>query len=330
MPTKVNPSEKKLATWLQESLGQLPKGMNVAAVEWNTGWPSVEDHRAGKPRSMLFTMSALARDGDEPFDPEDPDHLDELSEPAWECEECCALPTVVFDNVDPYDFFQGVLKNSKSLQPLLEKIQLAYGEHESDLKLHRTKRTKAEGKSGGPNFYELNVSGGANSIDKYELGGFKEKPLLDHDRVTVKPGKGMKLFLQKRPRLKDFLHFYRGWIVCSERAMKLFREATDKIQVFPAPLYDQNRKVEGYYVVNLYEKLDCLRDEDVRPPDYKGGPKSFDPGEGYRLKLSVVKDRQVFRINYEHFRLLVSQEFRDKLEKAKITGLEWLRRLSVP
>jgi hypothetical protein len=97
-------AEKKLTAWLQTMLRQLPKKMNLAAVEWNTGWPSVKDHDAGKPRSMLFTIAALARTGQEPFDPEDPDHLDELSSPDWEGEECCALPTKLFDDVDPYDF----------------------------------------------------------------------------------------------------------------------------------------------------------------------------------------------------------------------------------
>jgi hypothetical protein len=182
----------------------------------------------------------------------------------------------------------------------------------------------------GPAFYELFVSAGANEIEDYESGTFNEEPLLEGDRLPGKLGKDVKLLLRKRPRLLDFLYFYRGWLVCSERAMKLLREATKKVQVFPAPLWDQDQKLTGYYVVNLYEKLDCLRDEDVRPPDYKGGPKSFDPSQGYRVKLSVVKDRQVFRINYEQFRLLVSQEFRDKLEKEKITGLQWLRRPSVP
>ena len=88
--------------------------------------------------------------------------------------------------------------------------------------------------------------------------------------------------------------------------------------------------MDGYCVVNLYEKLDCLPPADVLPPPYKGARPTFDPLRGYRIRRGVVGDKAVFRLNYEYFRLVVSQAFRDRIEAAGLTGVEWLRRGSVP
>jgi hypothetical protein len=235
----------------------------------------------------------------------------------------------LFDKVDAYDFVRDVLKDTKPLQPILAKVDVVFGEHEGDLKLHRARRARATTKSGGPAFYELHVEQKSNRITDHQIRNLDKWPMFQHDRLPGKLGNDVKFVLQKRPRLLDFLWCW-DWLVCSERAMKLLRAATKQIQVFPAPLWDGDRKVAGYFLVNLYEKLDCLRDEDVSPPPWKGAPKDIDPSKGYRVRLSVVKDRQVFRINYEQYRLLVSQEFREKLEKAGIPGLGWLRRPSAP
>jgi hypothetical protein len=47
------------------------------------------------------------------------------------------------------------------------------------------------------------------------------------------------------------------------------------------------------------------------------------------VRRSVVGDRPVFRVNYEQYRLVVSQAFRDRLEAIGVTGVSWLRRASV-
>src|SRR5262249_22814920 len=154
------------------------------------------------------------------------------------------------------------------------------------------------------------------------------------DKVPARSLKGVVLRLQDRAKLLDFLHFYRGWLVCSQRVADLFRAATTKVQVFPAPLVRPDgaggTPVPEDFVVHLFEKLDCLPPADVLPPPYKGHPPTFDHIRGYRVRRSIVGDREVFRINYEYFRLVVSQAFRDRLEAIGATGMSWLRRGSVP
>lgn len=331
MSPAADPLDKKLAAWLKKSLTKIPPKIDLLLLEWNDGWPTVEAHRAGKPKSLLFSLAGFQRGDAERFDPENPEHLDELSEPAWEVSQSCDLPQSAFTELDPSTLVKRVLTNTKETLSSLARIDLAYGEHEGDLKVFSSgRKTSAAKAQRSPVFFELSVMSGGNSIEKMELGDYDDKQLRDCDRVSGNPGQEVQLFLKKKPRLLDFLFSPGGWLVCSQRAMELFRSATKEIQVFPANVWNQKEQVDGYYIVNLYEKLDCLPDEDVLPPRYKGGPKSFDSGRGYRLKLSEVKDRQVFRINYRHFELVVSQEFRDRFEEAKITGPSWLRRSSVP
>jgi hypothetical protein len=115
---------------------------------------------------------------------------------------------------------------------------------------------------------------------------------------------------------------------------ELIESATDQCQVFPINLYrsmklDELERIPGYYAVNLYEQLSCLDPATVLPPPYEGVLPTFNPTRGYRIVRAQVGNRQIFRIAYEHRRLVVSHAFRMKCERVGITGVNWLRRESV-
>lgn len=326
-------AETKVRAWLKEALAEVPSRINVLSLEWNEGWPSVADHEAGKPMSIIVSLFGCRHPRPAEFDPERPADLDRLADPPWTADASCALPLKAFGNVDLVDYFRRLLPRAKELVPLLAGRPLAYGGHEGAMRVYPPVRRAAK-KAAGESFYELHVRGASNFIESCDLGGFDETPLMKKDRVPARSLKGVVLRLQTRPKPLDFLHFYRGWLVCSRRAADLFRAATRKVQVFPAPLVRLDGSgwtpVKGYFVVNLYEKVDCLPPADVLPPPYKGAPPTFDHLRGYRVRRSVVRDKPVFRLNYEYYRLVVSQAFRDRLEAAGMTGLDWLRRGSVP
>ncbi|WP_425615400.1 DUF1629 domain-containing protein [Anatilimnocola sp. NA78] len=334
MAKKSDSAAEQLATWLKKHLAKVPPKINLLGIEWNDLTFTEKHRRAGQGPMVRFSVMGFQHDPSEPFDPVDENHLDELSEPAWEPLDDCHLPKSIVDEFDPYKLVGDLLNAKPAIHPALAKLPVAYGEHEGDVKVYRP-RVKKVGAKKEPTeapifFYELHVEGRGNFIGTYELGDFDESAIVDHVRMPGRLGKDVKLMMSSRPGKHDFLHFYRGWIVCSERAKKLFQSYTKKVQVFPAPLWYKDAPVPGYYVVNLYEKLNCLRDEDVIPADDPNEPGDFHPGRGYQIRRSVVKDKGVFRINYEHFRLVVSQAFRDEVDQQKITGLGWLKRKSVP
>jgi hypothetical protein len=330
-----------LRAWFQKTLAKVPSKVTLLYVEWNDG--------PGKKKGSKDTIFALfGYKGIDPasFNPEDPDNLDILSRPDWEPGPFCSIPKQRFDNAHPYKVLGKLLPAAKELHPFLSNRLLTYAEHDSDdVKVFSLVKRK---KPKGEYYYELHVNQGANSIEDCEgfgLGGepwgetegarpsrplFNVEPLLDHDPVRNWPTREIKLFLSQRPKLLDFL-WYHIHFVCSERVANMFRSLTDKIQVFPAPLFKFDRKtgVKGYFVANLYEKLNCIPDEYVLPPAWKNGPMTFDPARGYKIKKSAVLGKHIFRLNYEYFRLVVSQEFRDRFDKKKITGVTWLRRESV-
>jgi hypothetical protein len=79
-------------------------------------------------------------------------------------------------------------------------------------------------------------------------------------------------------------------------------------------------------VVMLYEKLDCIAKRYQTPPPWDGAPPSFDATRGYKLIPSVVAGHDVFRLNYEYHRLLVSQNMRERFDQMKVTGIQYLKR----
>lgn len=320
---------KELASWLRQALTEAPSEVSLLYVEWNEGWIN-GNSQGNAPLSMLFTLAGYTWPEKENFDPEDPGHLEILAEePNFEVQ-ACAIPKESLEEDEIYEFFEKAAKSPK-LKQLLGGRTLAYGEHEGTVRVLYP-RPSLNRLAPQRYFYELHVRSLKNDIESYyKAETFNERPLLDHDYISTWEEGQIKLFLQRRAKLLDFLYFYRGWLVCSKRAVQLFQGATEKVQVFSAPLFDgpDGKQVDGYFIVNLYEKLNCLYEKDVLPPITPGGRRTFDPAKGYTINLSSVEERAVFRINYEYYRLLVSQEFRDKLEHERITGLEWLRRSSV-
>ena len=210
--------DEKLAAWLKKSLAKIPPKIDLLLLEWNTGWPSTQAHRAREPKSLLFTLTGFQHGDAERFDPENPDHLDELSEPAWEVSKACDLPQAAFNKLDPSSFVKRVLTSVRKSIPALSKIDLAYGEHEGDLKVFKSARKTSVAKAQGlAAFFELHLDRKGNNIEEMELGDYDDNDLMDYNRVSQRPAKGVQLFLQKKPRLLDFLFNAGGWLVCSQR-----------------------------------------------------------------------------------------------------------------
>lgn len=318
-------AREKLSRWIEHHLRNAPPEVRIFYVEWNDGWEDYRLAEKGEPKRKLFSMFGCTGIDPADFDPEDPEMEELLANSNWEPEDCCPLPSDVFENEEPREFFEETIENAKGILPGLSDRVLAYAMHDGGVKAFpRVRKKNWENKRF---YYTLHPAGEKNHIDSYEIGDFDEEPLLEHSPVPTWPDSGIRLVLGERPKLFDFLRFYRGWLVCSERVANMLRSATDKIQVFPAPLFRKEetglQKVEGYFVVVLYEKLDCITEEDVLPPAWEGRQKKLSPGA--RIKESIVAGRHVFRLNCMYYPLLVSQEFRNQFEREKVTGVQWGR-----
>ena len=116
----------------------------------------------------------------------------------------------------------------------------------------------------------------------------------------------------------------------SQRLVDIFKEYTSNLQVFPAvvqrPLNGNSEFIEGYSVINLYEKIDCIDAKWLVRTSPSTSEVTFDRGKGYKVLREKVVGKDVFRINVRDYRLLVSQRFRDEIERRKISGILWGKR----
>jgi hypothetical protein len=182
------------------------------------------------------------------FDCENPNDLEKLCEWSWES------PQLVIDSTeDTIDAaFEKIRKRNQKWA--LER-RIYFARHDSDdvrplfsLRKPRSQRF----------FYELHQASRGNDICSYRAGEVDESSLLDHvPLVQDLDHCDYALILQRRPKLTDLLHFYRGWMVCSKRAVELVSKFTNSFQVFDARLFRDEAEMEpvsGYYVLNIYEK----------------------------------------------------------------------------
>ena len=273
------------------------------------------------------------------FDPENQEHLDALSDWSWETEEPCALELTDYDDEGVREMFARAVQRSRRLTSLLEarRTQFAYGRHEGPVYVLPTSQ-RVPSRRKKEFYYELNEAYGSNVVDfrdeDYDSNNCGE--LFDkHTPLPPDwPSSDLCFYLtSKRPRLMDFLRICRGndILICSERVCEVFKEATRSIQTFPVPVARSHgpkagERISGYFVVVLYEKLDCIAERYRTPPPRDGAPLYFDPARGYKLIPSVVAGHDVFRLNYEYYRLLVSQRIRDTFDEMKVTGVEYLKR----
>lgn len=220
-----------------------------------------------------------------------------------------------------------------SFGPLVKRGgRIAFGRHESSIRVFPPQgRPEAS-----TCYYELHVASQSNHVEASGFDEFDSKALdqiIEHRKFEYPFPADATFHLQARGKERDLLWAVR-YFVCSDRMRGMIEAATDQCQVFPINLYrskkvDQTNRIPGYYVVNLYEQLDCLDPTNVLPPPYEGFLPTFDRVRGYRIVRAKVGKREIFRIAYENRRLLVSHAFRMKCERVGITGVEWLRRESV-
>jgi hypothetical protein len=316
---------KHVAVWLQSVVAAAPRDVRLVYIEWNDG-------RRGSERVLWFSAFGYTV-GD--FDPEDASSLSALSEWDWEAaESCAASPELASDDEALRRSIEELFAADRSiLDPLIKRRgQIAFGRHESCVAVFpRLDRPQASSC-----YYELYVASQSNHVETSGFDEFDSTELtrvIEHRRFERPFPPDATFHLQPRGKERDVLRAVR-YFVCSDRMRELIESATDQCQVFPINLYrskkvDENKRVPGYYVVNLHEQLECLDPATVLPPPYEGFLPTFDPVRGYRIVSAKVGKRDIFRIAYEHRRLLVSHAFRMKCERAGITGVEWLRRQSV-
>jgi hypothetical protein len=301
-----------------------PRDVRLVYIEWNEG-------RRGSERVLWFNAFGYAI-GD--FDPEDTLSLSALSEWVWEAESCAASPELTADEDALRRAFEELFAADPSiLDPLVKRVgKIAFGRHEGSVAVFpRLERTLASSC-----YYEMHVASQSNHVDSSGFDEFDSTELMrviEHQRFQRPVPPDATFHLQPRGKERDLLRAVR-YFVCSDRMRQLIEAATDQCQVFPINLYgsknvDESKRIPGYYVVNLYEQLSCLDTATVLPPPYEGWLPTFNPALGYRIVKAQVGNREIFRIAYEHRRLVVSHAFRTKCEQVGITGVEWLRRESV-
>ena len=315
---------KHLVAWLQSVVAAAPRDVRLVYIEWNDGL------RGSKKVAWFNAFGYTMSD----FDPEDTSSLSALSEWDWDAESCATAPAVASDDEalrqSLVDLFA---KNHTILDPLIKRGgQIGFGRHESSVAVF----PPLERRRVSTCYHELHVAYQSNSVEALGFDEFDEKALdqvIEYRRFEHPFPEGATFHLQPRGKERDLLSACR-YFVCSDRMRRLIESVTDKCQVFPINLYrskkaDESKRIPGYYVVNIYEQLSCLDPKTVLPPPYKGWLPTFYPPRGYRIVKAKVGKRDIFRIAYEHRRLVVSDAFRQKCEQIGITGVEWLRRESV-
>lgn len=315
---------KNLVAWLQSVVAAAPRDMRLIYIEWNDGL------RASKKVAWFNAFGYTMGD----FDPEDTSSLSALSEWDWEAESCATAPKVAKDDEALRQSLEELFASEQSILASLIKRggRIGFGRHEGSVTVFpRLKRPQAS-----TCYHELHVAYQSNSVEASGFDEFDEKALdqvIEYRKFEYPFPTGATFHLQPRGKERDLLSDAR-YFVCSDRMRKLIESATKKCQVFPINLYrskkpDETKRIPGYYVVNIYEQLSCLDPRTVLPPPYKGWLPTFDPPRGYRIVRAKVGKRDIFRVAYEHRRLVVSDAFRKKCEQIGITGVEWLRRESV-
>lgn len=315
-----------IAAWVLSVVVAAPREVRLIYFEWNEG------RRGSEP---VLWLSAFGYFNGE-FDPEDASSLDALSEWDWEApDSCAASPKLASDDTSLSRSLEKLLAANRSMtDSLLQRGgQIAFGRHESSVTVFPPPKKPATSHC---YYYELHVASQSNHVDPSGLDAFESTELMrviDHKTFERPLPPEAAFHLQARGKERDVLRDVR-YFVCSDRMRALIESATDQCQVFPINLYrskkvDESKRIPGYFVVNFYEQLSCLDPASVLPPPHEGWLPTFDASRGYRIVRALVGNRGIFRIAYEHRRLVVSQAFRSQCDEMGITGVEWLRRDSI-
>lgn len=297
----------RLEDWIRTQVAEAPSDLRVLYIEYNEA--------PGGISIFMFGYTDLCD-----FDCEKPDNLEKLCDWNWESSQFLIASTD--EMIDAA--FEKIRKRNHQWASAR---RVYFAQHDSDdvrplfsLRQPRSRRF----------FYELHQASRGNAISSYRVGVVDERSLLNHDQLVQDLNCcDFALILQRRPKLTDLLHFYRGWMVCSKRVVELVSKFTHSYQVFDARLFRDEAELEpvsGYYVLNLYEKVDCIAEQYILPPRWDNSPTTFNPAKGYKLVPSAIASKDIFRLNHEYFRLLVSQQFRDQWDELELTGASWLKR----
>lgn len=253
------------------------------------------------------------------FDPEDPDDRRVLSDWNWE--------STVYDLPSTSDAIDAAFEEIRNRNHKWASArQIFFAEHDADVRpMFNQRRVRSNN-----NFYELHQASKATEVSSYRVGNVNEEPLLDHLKLVQDLDQcDYALTLESHSKRTDLLQFYRGWMICTAAVVELVGNFTEFVQVFNARVYhdeDETEPVTGYHIVNLYEKVDCIAEAYLLPPKWEDAPTTFDRSAGYRLDPTAVENRDIFRLNHEHYRLIVSQKFRDRWDELELTGASWLKR----
>ena len=314
--------------WVINQISQVPENINILYFEFNV--------INGEFYCSIFGYNLSDAQG---FDPEVIDSLEMLGK--WEWESHSLQVNIVEDII--LEIEEGLL-NTILLK--LKEIQLLHAKKELLVLLGRhdgtPKRVEYNSFQLIPSvtakvcyIHELHFDYSSNDlIEKYEADELIEDKLLDYEKIAETSNIQLKLWIRKSKKYKDLLYFYRGWLICSTRLADIFNSATSELQLLPIKLYQSptNKEIFDpvYVVANLFEKIDCIdkkwltRKSPIKSPGTDG--LTFDPGHGYKVLSSKIVGKNIFRVSRDDYRLLVSQQLRDEIEKQGITGISWIKR----
>jgi len=268
---------RTLEEWIQKQSSEAPSDSGILYIEYNTA--------PGGSSIFMFGYGELLD-----FDCENPNDLGKLCDWNWESSQLL-IPSSD-DTINAA--FESIRKRNHAWA---SERRIYFAQHDSD----DVRPLYACRPAGSQRFFfELHQASRGNDISSYRAGEVDEAPLVDHNQLVQDLDHcDYALILQRRPKLTDLLHFYRGWMVCSDRVVDLVCRHTSSFQVFDARLFRDKKETEpvsGYHVLNLHEKVDCIAEPYLLPPRWDGEPTTFNQSKGYKLAPSAVAAKDIFRL----------------------------------
>lgn len=170
-------------------------------------------------------------------------------------------------------------------------------------------------------------------VEKYEKGNFNYNLLKIgipyQDTIPAE----VKLYIDSRSHPTDFLANPLSWPIVSEKFLKMIKVyARDDIQVFDAPVFDNNTRkpVKGFYILNVV-KL-------IRAVDFKHSTVMWEDKIKKKFKIiikyvfqskKIPVNVHIFRPAEDPFGVFFSDELATSLIGKGLKGIAFIRTRSV-
>jgi hypothetical protein len=275
-------------------------------------------------------------DNIEKFDPEIRGHLACLNDCLWESDSYEHTHNVdLSENINFDSLMETAISECLKRLHTSRKIAVIYGHHGGIPKkniLATSGKETTPKKTKQKYFHEIHFDYSVPAlIERYEIDEQIEENLLDYNHIkSLQLDYSVRLWLKDSLRITDLFSFYRGWLICSEKLTHILKKYTAHIQILPIILYNsitgKEEMSENYYIVNLYEKVNCISGKWLTMRAPGSTALTFNPSTGFKVLLDRVNKRDIFRISVYDYRLLLSQRVREEIEQNKLSGISWIKR----